>query len=312
MPFLRDKRIDFQLKKVLNPPLVNGKKRIIYQEMTMKTRVVSALMAVAVASITASAVTVDKKIPSVKAIRAIASETSVVELPAKAAEIVAQASEETREKVAIRTVRIFLQNHHSLAPSLVGAIANTTPEVAPAVVAEAISLFPESAYSITKAAVAAAPKHAIQIALRAAAANRAHAAKISAGVERAIPAHAQDYRNVLTAISTGERVESADLAIVTVKVRIGSSSSITPADLNNPSLNTGAGQTQQVFTGVQQSIVTNPDGSVEIVFTIDTGNEEIPENFQGQEQSGFDIITRDLLRGDNRFVRDITIESYIN
>ncbi len=270
-------------------------------------------MAVAVASITASAVTVDKQIPSVKAIRAIAAETSVVELPAKAAKIVAEASEETREKVAVRTVRIFLQNHHSLAPSLVGAIANSTPEVAPAVVAEAISLFPESAYSITKAAVAAAPKYAIQIALRAAASNRAQAQNISAGVERAIPAHAQDYRNVLTAISTGERVESADLAIVTVKVRIGSSSEITPADLNNPVLNVGGqGAQQQVFTGVQQSVVTNPDGSVEIVFTIDTGNEEIPENFQGQEQSGFDIITRDLLKGNNAFVRDITIETYIN
>lgn len=292
---------------------MNGKERIIYQEMTMKTRVVSALMAVAVASITASAVTVDKQIPSVKAIRAIAAETSVVELPAKAAKIVAEASEETREKVAVRTVRIFLQNHHSLAPSLVGAIANSTPEVAPAVVAEAISLFPESAYSITKAAVAAAPKYAIQIALRAAASNRAQAQNISAGVERAIPAHAQDYRNVLTAISTGERVESADLAIVTVKVRIGSSSEITPADLNNPVLNVGGqGAQQQVFTGVQQSVVTNPDGSVEIVFTIDTGNEEIPENFQGQEQSGFDIITRDLLKGNNAFVRDITIETYIN
>ena len=279
----------------------------------MKIRVVSALMAVAVASITANAITTEKSILSVKEIRNIAAETAVVELPAKAAEIVTAASEEVREKVAIRTVRIFLAEKHSLAPSLVGAISHAAPEVAPAVVAEAIQLFPENAYAITKAAVSAAPKQAVLIALRAAAANRALAPTISTGVQRAIPAQADQFVGLLTALSQGERVESAELAIVTVKVRIGSSSSITPADLNNPVLNVpGQGNQQQVFTGVQQSVVTNPDGSVEVVFTIDTGNEEIPENFQGQEQSGFDIITRDLLKGDNRFVRDITIEAYVN
>lgn len=279
----------------------------------MKTRVLSALMAIAVASLTASANTVDKNAPlTVRTMRAIASESSVVELPAKAAEIVRAASEETRKKVAIRTVRIFLQNHHALAPSLIGAIANAAPDLAPIVTAEAIKLFPESAYSITKAAVAAAPKQAVLIALQAAQANPSHAGAIRAGIDRGAPVLAPQFQQVLTALASGERVETVDLAIVTVRVRIGTSSSITPADLNNPVLNTGAGRTQQVFTGVQQSLVTNPDGSVEIVFTIDTGTEEIPENFNGQEQRGFDIITRDLLRGNNKFVRDITIETYVN
>jgi len=278
----------------------------------MKLKVVSALVAVAAVSLTANAVTLDKNIPSVKSIRAIADASTLVELPAKAAEIVTGAPEDIREKVAVRTVRIFLQGNHSLAPSLVGAIAKAAPEVAPAVVAEAVSLFPENAYAITKAATSVAPKQAIQIALRAAAANPTNAATISSGIQNAIPQHRDDVVSIFNALANGERVESANLAIVTVKVRIGSSSSITPADLNNPTLNTGAGETQQVFTGVQQSLVTNPDGSVEIVFTIDTGNEEIPENLNGQEQTGFDIITRDLLKGDNAFLRDITIESYIN
>ena len=278
----------------------------------MKTRVVSALMAVAVASMTASAVTVDKRIPSVKAIRAIASETSVVELPAKAAEIVAQASEETREKVAIRTVRIFLQNHHSLAPSLVGAIANSSPEVAAAVVAEAISLFPESAYSITKAAVAAAPKHAIQIALKAAAKNVAQTGQISAGVQRSIPAEAEQFQNVLTALSSGDRFETADLAIVTVKVRIGSSRAKTPAVANNPILNNGADKQQEVFTGVKQTTVTNDDGTIDIVFEVDTEViVEIPEDFAGQENNDFDVIVRQLLGDASKFTKNVTIDKYV-
>ena len=282
----------------------------------MKIRVVSALMAVAVASISANAITVEKQgsIASAKAIRAIAEETSIIELPAKAAEIVAAAKEENRKKVAIRTVRIFLQNHHSLAPSLIGAIAKAAPEVAAAAASEAIALFPESAYSITKAAVAAAPDYAVLIALSTAANNRAQASAISTGAHRAIPSKSDQLTDVFTALSEGERVESADLAIITIKVRIGSSSSITPADLNNPTLNVpGQGNAQQVFEGVVQSTVTDPEtGETEVVFTIDTGSVEIPENFNGQEQSGFDIITRDLLKGDNKFVNEIVIEAYVN
>ncbi len=280
----------------------------------MKAHVVSTLAAVVAVSLTANAVTVDKNIPTAKAMRAVAETTSIIELPAKAAEIVSAAPEEVREKMAVRTVRIFLQSNHSLAPSLVAAIAKVAPEVAPAAVAEAVALFPENAYAITKAAVAAAPKQAIQIALRASMANPQQTSVISTGVQKAVPHQADQVMTVFNALATGERVEDANLAIVTVKVRIGSSSNITPADLNNPVLNVGGdGATQQVFTGVQQTVVTNPDGSVEIVFTIDTGNEEIPEDFAGQEQSGFDIITRDLLTGgDNAFVNDITIETYIN
>lgn len=278
--------------------------------MTMKTRVVSALMAVAVASMTASAVTVDKRIPSVKAIRAIASETSVVELPAKAAEIIAQASEETREKVAIRTVRIFLQNHHSLAPSLVGAIASRTPEVASAVVVEAIKLFPESAYSITKAAVAAAPEQAVRVAIAATAAEKHQSAAIAAGIQRAVPRQAEQISGLFGALSAGERFESADLAIVTVKVRIGTSNSNRPA-ATDPRLNNPAGQPQQVFAGVTQREVTE-NGETFIVFEVDTSEiPDIPEDFTGQDvQDVFDVISRQL-RNDGKFVKPVIIESYI-
>jgi hypothetical protein len=259
-----------------------------------------------VASLSANAITIDKNTPlSVKTMRAIVSETSVVELPAKAAEIVTAASEETREKVAVRTVRIFLQNHHSLAPSLVGAIANAAPEVAPAITAEAITLFPESAYSITKAAVAAAPKQAVLIALRAAGANPGHIGPIRAGIDRGIPTLAPEFQRVLAAMASGERVETTDLAVVTVKVRIGTSSSNTPASGDNLTLNVGGdGATQQVFSGVVQTVVDveiedpeNPGEYItvkEVIFTVDTGALEVPEDLAGQEQSNFDVIARAL------------------
>ena len=279
-------------------------------------------MAVAVASVSANAITVEKQgsIATVKAIRAIAEETSVVELPAKAAEIVTAAKEENRKKVAIRTVRVFLQGNHSLAPSLVGAIAKAAPEVAAAVTSEAIALFPESAYSITKAAVAAAPDYAVQIAMSAAANNRASAGQITAGVQRALPSStAAQFNNVLTALSQGERVESADLAIVTIKVRIGSSNNTTPADITNPTLNVpGESNQQQVFQGVEQKVetveVTAPDGTTTtetiITFVVDTGNLEVPDDLAGQEQSTFDIIARQL-DNTSSFVKEVVIEEYV-
>ena len=278
----------------------------------MKTRVVSALMAVAVASMTASAVTVDKRIPSVKAIRAIASETSVVELPAKAAEIISQASDETREKVAIRTVRIFLQNHHSLAPSLVGAIANAVPELAATVAAEAIKLFPESAYSITKAAVAAAPEQAVRVAIAATSAQEGQVAGIVAGVQRAIPGQVEQFNSLFAALSAGERFESADLAILTVKFRIGTSSGRNPAN-PNPIFNAPTGGQNQTFAGVTPVFETDPvTNEVIVTFTVDTGNQDVSEDLSGQEALDiFDVISRVLVQ-EGQFKKQPVIQKYVN
>ena len=235
-------------------------------------------MAVAVASLSANAITVDKNTPlSVKTMRAIVSETSVVELPAKAAEIVTAASEETREKVAVRT--------------------------------------------ITKAAVAAAPEQAVRIALRAAGANPGHIGQIRAGIDRGIPTLAPEFQRILATIGSGERIETVDLAILTVRVRIGTSSNTTPADLTNIALNVaGDGAPQQVFAGVVQTVVevpvTDPVTGIitiekEVVFTIDTGMVEVPEDLTGQQSNQFDLIARVLNTGSG-FVKEVVIESYTN
>lgn len=316
--------------KVYEFGLVTNKERVIYLKNTMKARVVSALMAAAIASITVNAVVTEKQgqFLSVKALRQVAAETTIVELPAKAAAIVANTPADLREKVAVRTVRIFLQGQHSLAPSLIAAIAEAAPEVAAAVTSEAVKLFPENAYTITKAAVAAAPKHAIQIAMRASVGTPARALAIGGGARNAVPAIAPQIGSFFDAIAAGERVETAALAIVQVKIRIGSSSSRIPADLSNPTLNVeGIDNEQLVFEGVQSEIVEtpvidpntgeqavdssgNPVVTRELVFTIDTGEVAVPENLSGQDISNFDIIVRQLADS-GAFQEDIEIEVYV-
>lgn len=287
-------------------------------------------MAAAIASITANAVVTEKQgqFLSVKALREVAAETTVVELPAKAANIVVNTSKELREKVAVRTVRIFLQGQQSLAPSLVAAIAKAAPEVAAAVTSEAVKLFPEHAYTITKAAVAAAPKHAIQIAMRASVGTPTRAQAIGGGARNAVPAIAPQIDSFFGALAAGERVETAALAIVQVKIRIGSSSSPLPADLSNPTLNVeGIDNEQLVFEGVQTEVVEtpvidpdtgeqavddagNPVVERELVFTIDTGEVEVPEDLSGQDISNFDIIIRQLADS-GAFQEDIEIQVYV-
>ena len=302
---------------------MNGRESRIYHKETMKKQVVSALLAAAVVSTAANAVTIEKQF-TVKSLRAIAEDVSVVELPAKAAEIVASADEDVRERVAIRTVRVFLQNHHSLAPSLVAAISAGSPEVAAAVAAEAVKLFPESAYSITKAAATAAPEQAVQIALRAAKADKGRVGPIAAGVRRAIPDQADQFNGVLAALVSGDRVESVDLAIITVQIRIGTSRNNTPADIRNLLLNNPAGQQQQSFKGI--TVTTKPvfdengnpafdefgNRQIDITVEVDTDvAPEIPENLSGAEEDNFDQVIRDLLAtDDNSFTREVIKAEY--
>lgn len=105
---------------------------------------------------------------SIQRIRAIAENTPLVERPQKAAELISHAVSQEQTRVAIRVVRLFLVEAHSLAPSLVASIVKQHPTIAKAVVLETISLFPELAYSITQAAISNAPDQAAQIALQAA------------------------------------------------------------------------------------------------------------------------------------------------
>ncbi len=272
-----------------------------------------------------------------KKIRAIAKSTAALDRPAKAAELIQEAPEETRSRVAIRVVRHFLSGYPLLAPNLVNAIVEANPELAVVVATEAITLFPKSAYGIAKAATAAAPEYGVLLALHAAKVNLQAGPAISKGIQDGAPALAKDYVDVLTNLSRGERVapiereESAAEAIVTVKFRIGGGRSNVPADNNNPSLNRpGSNSPQEVFEGVTQRIIDEPvrDGQGNIVtdgqgnpilmpvlvVEIDTGDVVVPEDLTGQEiVDEFDVILRSVLNvNENRFFGAIVLEAYVN
>jgi hypothetical protein len=140
-------------------------------------------------------------------INRISEETSMVEKPAKAAEIISQTNPSHRQRIAIRVVRIFLKEAHFLAPSLVGAIAGSSPEVIVEVTSEAVQLFPESAYSIVKAAVAGAPDLATAIALRVSVENLTNAEPILAGAVSAKPEAAP---TLLAALESPEMLQRTE------------------------------------------------------------------------------------------------------
>ena len=274
---------------------------------------------------------------SVKALRSIAEETSTVELPAAAVDVILDAPEADRERIAVRTVRIFLTSKHSLAPSLVGAIAANAPEIAPAVVEAAIQLFPENAYAITRAAVSAAPEYSVAIALRSVKAFPERAGSVVAGVQRGNPAGAETFGNFVQAVRDGgQRVFSEDDAIVTFKYTIGSSSQATGDDVViEVVVDTDTGEAsikapvdvaveQKVFLGVeaketvvngetvvvfeeQTTVVTAPDGTTtEVPVTV------APESKIGVEITGadaFDIISR-VLDTNSVFVKEVVVEAY--
>ncbi|MDA7510075.1 hypothetical protein N8766_04050 [bacterium] len=149
----------------------------------------------------------------------ISDETSLVEKPAKAAEIISRTDSSHRQRMAIRVVRLFLKEAHSLAPSLVGAIASSSPDVIVEVTAEAVQLFPENAYSIVKAAVAGAPELATAIALRLSVENISNAEAILAGAVSAKPEAAPIILAALESPETLQRTETQSSLIFRGKHR---------------------------------------------------------------------------------------------
>lgn len=231
-----------------------------------------------------------KSVWTVKALRVQAERVAVVELPAKAAEIISEHPENGRERFAVRVVRVFLRERHSLAPSLVGAICSAVPEVSVAVATEAVKLFPESAYSIVKAAIASSPEMAVSICLQASIESPEQSKQIVNGLRRAHPTGVTELTSLMTTLSLA-RVEMIDAAIRSTRIRVGTSFSNLPADPNDFIYNNPPGQQQLKFL----------DGM------------EVPENLSGSELLNmFDRIRRLLLVGDGtQFDDDVVIERYV-
>jgi len=85
------------------------------------------------------------------------------ELPAKAADAVANADPKTREATTVAVVKAAVGLNPASAPAIVGAIARSTPEMAAVAARAAASLEPKQASTIARAAAAAAPEMAGKI-----------------------------------------------------------------------------------------------------------------------------------------------------
>jgi hypothetical protein len=94
---------------------------------------------------------------------AVLSKATQIELPAKAAELVSQATPKQRQQTTIDVVKAALGLNPAAASAVVASIAHANPEVAAIAAATAASLLPDQAAEIARVAAAAAPKQAGQI-----------------------------------------------------------------------------------------------------------------------------------------------------
>jgi hypothetical protein len=99
---------------------------------------------------------------STDAAKALAGSTAL-ELPAKAADLVAKASAADRQNVAAAAVKEAFELNPSATVAVVAAVARENPATAPVAAVTAVTLQHKRMDQITKAAVAAAPSQATKI-----------------------------------------------------------------------------------------------------------------------------------------------------
>jgi Meckel syndrome type 1 protein len=152
--------------------------------------------------------------PKANPFLAVLSTTTQAELPAKAADLVAQADAKQQQQTTIDVVKAAVGLNPAAAAVIVGCIAQKTPAMAAIAAGTAAGLVPDQAVAIARAAAAAAPKQAGKIVeaicrvLPAAYAEVAEAVaevvpgagrEILAGVSAAIPTLKGQIDNVLLA-----------------------------------------------------------------------------------------------------------------
>ena len=149
-----------------------------------------------------------KDAPKANPFNGTLSAVPAVELPAKAADLVAQAKASDREATTINVVKSAVTMSPTAARHIVGAIARAVPDMAPLAAGTAAAEQPKQAGVIAKAAAAAAPSQA---------------GKIVVAVCRAVP---KEYRNIAVAVleavpgSGNEIVNAVAAALPELKVGI--------------------------------------------------------------------------------------------
>jgi len=120
-------------------------------------------------------------------VRAALKSAPTAEVPARAAELVAQASTDTRESITVEAVRVAVKAHPTIAPAIVGSISKQSPATAAPAAATAAGLQPKQVRAIAQAAAAAAPAQAGAIVMALCKALPASYREIALVVSLAVP-----------------------------------------------------------------------------------------------------------------------------
>jgi hypothetical protein len=97
------------------------------------------------------------------AVKKAVTSVAVPEMPAKAAELVVNASKQDREAVALTAVRAAIYKNRSAAAAVVAAVAKVAPDLAPSITLAATEMERDQVSAIASAAITAAPSARVEI-----------------------------------------------------------------------------------------------------------------------------------------------------
>jgi hypothetical protein len=158
----------------------------------MKTSIVVAALAVAFSPLNASSVVASDAHVSVQAeaVRASLAGLPAVEIPVRAAALVAAAPQDSKALTANLILQEVLEKRPQMAIQLVASLVRVAPEIAPNVAHKAIVIVPQFSKGILRAAAISAPTHAPRTAFLASMAFPNNSSEISQIVSLAVPSAA--------------------------------------------------------------------------------------------------------------------------
>jgi hypothetical protein len=158
---------------------------------------------------------------------------SAVDLPGKAADVLAKAPAADKAGVAVAAVKAAVKMNPAITPEIVSALARVNPDTAPVVAVTAVTLQHKQIGMITKAATAAVPAQAV---------------KIVAALLKEFP---KDYGVIAIAASEGAPTASREILAVVAKA-VPSLQAFVQSDASN----------SDVALLVNQAVVSDANGAI--------------------------------------------------
>ena len=166
------------------------------------------------------------------------------ELPAKSAELVAQADAKNLKQTTLDVVRAAVGLNPAAAPAIVSSIGQSTPTMAATAAATAISLVPNQAVVIARAAAAAAP---------------GQAGAIVEAICRVLPASYQAVASAVAEVVPGAGKEIlAAIVAALPELKNAVTQTVASYNGNTPSVGTVLMQVAQVESSVTSSVPAPP------------------------------------------------------